>query len=123
MKLKFINLKAHFYLYLFSLGNIAVCRAYISEATRESERTGAISRACMVQIMGFAVGPSLQSCVTPLGEHGFTIISGIVELNMFTATGWLNVAMSIGNFVLFLPLFFKVVFVDKYVHCTTYPLR
>lgn len=63
----------------------------------------------MAQAMGFVIGPVLQSCVTPLGEHGFSIIPGFLELNMYTAAGWINVAMAIVNIVLCLPVFFKVI--------------
>lgn len=90
------------------LANITICRAYIAEATRESERTGAISMTALANVMGTVIGPALQSCVTPLGENGIVLIPGLVILNVFTATGWINVAMSIINLVLCLPIFFKV---------------
>lgn len=93
-----------------ALANVSICRAYIAEATRETERTGAISMSSLAQVMGFAVGPALQSCVTPFGESGITIIPGLIELNIYTAAGWINVAMSILNIVLCLPVFFTVQF-------------
>lgn len=80
-----------------ALANLSICRAYISEATRESERTSAIAMSSMAQVMGFVIGPALQSCVTPLGEHGFSIIPGFLVLNIFTAAGWINVLMAILN--------------------------
>lgn len=44
--------------------------------------------------------------VTPLGDEGVTLIPGVLSLNMYTAAGWINVVMGIGNFILFLPWFF-----------------
>lgn len=59
----------------------------------------------LAQVLGFIVGPALQAVVTPLGEKGVSFLPG---LNMYTAAGWLNVFMAIGNFCLFLPAIFKV---------------
>jgi len=84
--------------------NITLCRSYLSDSTRLAERTGAVSMVSLAQVLGFIVGPALQAVVTPLGETGMSFLPG---LNMYTAAGWLNVFMAIGNFVLFLPMFFK----------------
>jgi ceroid-lipofuscinosis MFS transporter 7 len=43
--------------------------------------------------------------VTPLGDRGLTVMG--LPMNMYTATGWINVLMGIFNFVLFLPWSFK----------------
>lgn len=51
------------------------------------------------------VGPALQAAVTPLGNHGITLM--MVPINMYTAAGWINVIMGIFNFILFLPWNFK----------------
>lgn len=85
--------------------NITLCRSYLSDSTRLAERTAAVSMVSLAQVLGFIVGPALQAIVTPLGEHGLASLPG---LNMFTAAGWLNVFMAIGNFCLFLPIFFEV---------------
>ena len=61
----------------------------------------------LVQVLGFIIGPGVQAALTPLGETGVTVI-GIIKLNMYTATGWLNVVMGIANFYLFLPASFQV---------------
>lgn len=85
--------------------NITLCRSYLSDSTRLAERTGAVSMVSLAQVLGFIVGPALQAMVTPLGEEGMSFLPGV---NMYTAAGWLNVFMAIGNFCLFLPIFFKV---------------
>lgn len=89
--------------------NITLCRSYLSDSTRLAERTGAVSMVSLAQVLGFIVGPALQAIVTPLGDKGLSYLPG---LNMYTAAGWLNVFMAIGNFCLFLPVFFKVNFAD-----------
>lgn len=93
-----------------SSANIAVCRSYLSAATRLSERTQAVSMVSLAQVLGFIVGPGLQAAVTPLGSDGFTLFGGFT-FNMYTACGWINVLMSIGNFIMFLPMFFQVRFI------------
>lgn len=99
--------------YLFYLANITLCRSYLSDATRLKERTGAVSMVSLAQVLGFIIGPALQAIVTPLGDKGVTLIPGLITLNMYTAAGWINVFMAIGNFCLFLPVIFKVsVFTD-----------
>lgn len=90
-----------------SSANVAVCRSYISAATRISERTFAVSMVSLAQVLGFIVGPGVQAAVTPLGINGITVIHGIFKLNMYTAAGWLNVVMGIANFCLFLPVLFQ----------------
>lgn len=62
----------------------------------------------LAQVLGFIIGPALQAIVTPLGDKGVTLIPGLITLNMYTAAGWINVFMAIGNFCLFLPGIFKV---------------
>ncbi|XP_039443579.1 major facilitator superfamily domain-containing protein 8-like [Culex pipiens pallens] len=90
-----------------SSSSIAVCRSYLSAATKVSERTGAVSMVSLAQTLGFIVGPALQGLVTPLGDRGFPLIRNKLHLNMYTATGWINVIMGIMNFCLFLPFIFK----------------
>lgn len=90
-----------------SSANIAVCRSYLSSATRINERTGAISMVSLAQVLGFVVGPGLQAAVTPLGNDGFTVIEGVLTLNMYTAAGWINVLLGMFNFYIFLPNVFR----------------
>ncbi|XP_055705303.1 major facilitator superfamily domain-containing protein 8 isoform X2 [Phlebotomus papatasi] len=89
-----------------SSSNIAVCRSYLSAATRLKERTGAVAMVSLAQVLGFVVGPALQAAVTQLGEKGL-VIPGFLHLNMYTAAGWINVLLGILNFCMFLPMFFK----------------
>ncbi|XP_034949228.1 major facilitator superfamily domain-containing protein 8 [Chelonus insularis] len=84
-----------------SSANIAVARSYLSAATRLSERTQAVSMVSLAQVLGFVVGPGLQSAVTPLGNDGFILFG--LPFNMYTMAGWINVFMGILNFFLFLP--------------------
>ncbi|XP_011496059.1 PREDICTED: major facilitator superfamily domain-containing protein 8 [Ceratosolen solmsi marchali] len=88
-----------------SSANIAVARSYLSAATKLSERTHAVSMVSLAQVLGFIVGPALQMSVTPLGDKGLTVIG--LPMNMYTATGWINVLMGIFNFILFFPWSFK----------------
>lgn len=90
--------------------NSALCRAYLSDATRLRERTEAVSMASLAQVLGYIVGPALQAVVTPLGERGVDILSGALTINMYTAAGWINALLALGNICLFLPCVFKVIF-------------
>ncbi|XP_032290420.1 major facilitator superfamily domain-containing protein 8 isoform X2 [Drosophila virilis] len=90
-----------------SSANIALCRSYLSAATRLSERTHAVSMVSLAQVLGFIIGPGLQALVTPLGRSGHVWFWGTMHVNMYTASGWINVLMSMGNFVMFLPGIFK----------------
>lgn len=90
-----------------SSANIALCRSYLSAATRLKERTHAVSMVSLAQVLGFIIGPGLQALVTPLGRKGQVWFWGAMHVNMYTASGWINVIMSLGNFVMFLPGFFE----------------
>lgn len=94
--------------FFFNLANITLCRSYLSDATRLNERTKAVSIVSLAQVLGFIVGPCLQTLVTPLGETGFPLIPGLITLNMYTAAGWLNAFLALANFCLFFPVFFQV---------------
>lgn len=52
-----------------SSANIAVCRSYLSAATTLKERTKSVSMMSLAQVLGFVIGPALQSAVTPLGSY------------------------------------------------------
>jgi len=89
-----------------SSANIAVCRSYISAATTLKERTNSVSMMSLAQVLGFVIGPALQAAVTPLGNDGFLFMNTL-PINMYTASGWINVLLGVVNFVLFLPCVFK----------------
>jgi MFS transporter, ceroid-lipofuscinosis neuronal protein 7 len=84
--------------------NVAVCRSYISAATKLEERTFALSMASLAQVSGFIVGPLLQAAFTELGEG--IVIFGTFPLSMYTAPGWVNVVLGIVNMVIFMPRIF-----------------
>ncbi|XP_058065927.1 major facilitator superfamily domain-containing protein 8-like [Anopheles bellator] len=90
-----------------SSSSVAVCRSYLSAATKIDERTGAVSMVSLAQTLGFIVGPVLQGAVTMFGDDGYPLLRNRLHLNMYTATGWINVLMGILNFCLFLPFVFK----------------
>uniref|UniRef100_A0A2M3Z9I2 Putative transporter/transmembrane protein n=1 Tax=Anopheles braziliensis TaxID=58242 RepID=A0A2M3Z9I2_9DIPT len=90
-----------------SSSSVAVCRSYLSAATKIKERTSAVSMVSLAQTLGFIVGPVLQGAVTMFGENGYPLVRNRLHLNMYTATGWINVLMGILNFCLFLPFVFK----------------
>ncbi|XP_014236234.1 major facilitator superfamily domain-containing protein 8 [Trichogramma pretiosum] len=88
-----------------SSANIALARSYLSAATRFSERTQAVSMISLAQVLGFVVGPLLQSIVVPLGEDTRLVMG--LPMNMYSAAGWINVLLGMLNFYLFLPCSFK----------------
>ncbi|XP_030751694.1 major facilitator superfamily domain-containing protein 8 isoform X2 [Sitophilus oryzae] len=90
-----------------SSANIAACRSYLSAATKHSERTKAVSMISLAQVLGFVVGPAVQSAVVPLGDEGVWIIPQKLRLNMYTATGWINVLLAVLNIYFFMPHVFK----------------
>lgn len=85
--------------------NVAVCRSYISAATKLNERTLALSMASLAQVAGFIVGPLLQAAFTYLDEG--ILIFNYFPLSMFTAPGWVNVFLGAINIVIFVPQLFK----------------
>lgn len=103
---KYWMLGARFFVGVSS-ASIAVCRSYLSAATKLKERTGAVSMVSLAQVLGFIVGPGLQAAVTPLGDKGIPLIPGVLTLNMYTASGWINVLLGIFNCLLFLPSIFR----------------
>lgn len=50
---------------------------------------------------------ALQAAVTPLGDEGVPLINGVLNLNMYTAAGWINMFLGVINFLMFLPLCFQ----------------
>ncbi|XP_050313323.1 major facilitator superfamily domain-containing protein 8 [Anthonomus grandis grandis] len=90
-----------------SSASVAACRSYLSAATRYSERTKAVSMISLAQVLGFVVGPAIQAAVVPLGDKGVWLVPNKLKLNMYTATGWINVFLAIINVCLFLPKVFQ----------------
>lgn len=91
-----------------SLANLTICRTYVVEATHDSERTGAISKTYMVMTVGCILGPLMQSFYTALGDEGYAIVPGYLNLNMYNASGYVNTTIGIVILGLFLPGVFKV---------------
>lgn len=89
-----------------SSANAAVCRSYVSAATKMEERTKAVSMISLTQVMGFIIGPALQAFVTMLGDPGIVVMRGVIHLNMYTAAGWINVVLGFLNFLMFMPAVF-----------------
>lgn len=90
-----------------SSANVAACRSYLSAATKHSERTKAVSMISLAQVLGFVVGPAIQMAVVPLGSQGTWLIPDRLRLNMYTATGWINVLLALVNIYLFFPNVFR----------------
>ncbi|XP_039289123.1 major facilitator superfamily domain-containing protein 8 [Nilaparvata lugens] len=87
-----------------SAANIAICRSYLSAATKVEERTKAVSMVSLAQVLGFIIGPSLQAVVTFLKDG--TMLFGCIPFDMYSATGWMNVMLGLINMVLLMPHIF-----------------
>uniref|UniRef100_A0A3F2YX76 Major facilitator superfamily (MFS) profile domain-containing protein n=1 Tax=Anopheles farauti TaxID=69004 RepID=A0A3F2YX76_9DIPT len=74
-------------------------RAYISTATKLSERTGAISMSSLAQTLGLAVGPIIQATLSTMGKEGFMWCG--LRINMYTLAGWICALVGV-IFVIFL---------------------
>uniref|UniRef100_A0A6P7GDR8 LOW QUALITY PROTEIN: major facilitator superfamily domain-containing protein 8 n=1 Tax=Diabrotica virgifera virgifera TaxID=50390 RepID=A0A6P7GDR8_DIAVI len=92
---------------LFFVASVTACRSYLSAATRYSERTKAVSMISLAQIIGFIVGPAVQAALVPLGGEGVWLIQDRLKLNMYTASGWFNVFLTLINMYCFFPSMFK----------------
>ncbi|XP_055528938.1 major facilitator superfamily domain-containing protein 8-like isoform X2 [Wyeomyia smithii] len=84
---------------------VTICRAYISAATRVSERTKTISYMALAQSLGLMVGPIFQSAFAELGENGFSFL-GWFQVNMYTVAGWICAILGLINMVLLMPSIF-----------------
>ncbi|CAH0552806.1 unnamed protein product [Brassicogethes aeneus] len=89
-----------------SSANVAACRSYLSAATTVSERTKAVSMISLAQVLGFVIGPAIQAAVVPLGNDGVWLIKDQLKLDMYTASGWINVFLTLINIYLFFPSMF-----------------
>lgn len=85
---------------------VTICRAYISSATRVSERTKTISYMALAQSIGLMIGPTFQSVFSGVGEDGFRVF-GWFRINMYSASGWICVILGLFNMFLLLPCIFK----------------
>ncbi len=109
----------------------AIVRSYVSEATSEKERTGAMAGVSSSQALGFILGPgegghyekysstccgitllyfyssALGLAFVPLGSKGFFIEPIKFHFNMYTGPGYLSALMGVINIVLL--IFFKEV--------------
>lgn len=74
-------------------------RAYISTATKLSERTGAISMSSLAQTFGLAVGPIIQAALSTIGMEGLMWYG--LRINMYTMAGWICAALGV-VYILFL---------------------
>lgn len=61
----------------------------------------------LAQVLGFVIGPAIQVAVVPLGTDGVWLIKDKLKLDMYTASGWINVFLSVVNIYLFFPSMFK----------------
>lgn len=59
------------------------------------------------QVVGFVIGAGLQAAVTPLGDKGYDIFGGKLQIDMYTVPGWINVGVAILNGLILLPWCFK----------------
>lgn len=91
----------------FGAAVAAIVRSYVSEATTEKERTGAMAGVSSSQALGFILGPALGLAFVPLGSDGVVIDSIRFHFNMYTGPGYLSALMGVINIVLL--FFFKEV--------------
>lgn len=76
----------------FGAGNVAVCRAYASEASNLSNRAKTMAMMSMAQGMGFVVGPILGWVLAYVNFH-----IGHVVVNQYTSPGFVSAIMGIAN--------------------------
>ncbi|XP_042208823.1 major facilitator superfamily domain-containing protein 8-like isoform X3 [Homarus americanus] len=104
-----------------SSANIAIVRSYISTSTTTSERTTAVALTSAAQGLGFIIGPAVQAALAVAFAHtspnssNSTLTNGTmsetlvdtdaptIELNMYSATGWIGVFLGVTNLFLFFP--------------------
>ncbi|XP_064404673.1 major facilitator superfamily domain-containing protein 8-like isoform X2 [Halichondria panicea] len=91
----------------FGAAVAAIVRSYVSEATTEKERTGAMAGVSSAQALGFILGPALGLAFVPLGSTGFVIEPIRFHFNVYTGPGYLSALMGVINVVLL--FFFKEV--------------
>lgn len=89
----------------FGAGNAAVVRSYVSEATTERERTGAMAGISGSQAIGFILGPALGLAFAPLGSRGLHYETIKLDLNMYTGPGYLGALLGVANILLLIIVF------------------
>jgi len=96
-----------------SAGNSAVCRTVLSESTTLKERTRAFANLAMWQAVGFAFGPAMQVATIPIGDKGLHIGSLKMNLNIYTAPGFLGFVTAVIN-IIALAIWFRKFEIDIY---------
>lgn len=91
----------------FGAGIAAVVRSYVSEATTESERTGAMAGISAAQALGFILGPAMGLAFVPLGSKGGHVQMGKLGLdfNMYTGPGYIGALLGVANILLLVLIF------------------
>lgn len=73
------------------IANLAPCRMYIAKTTTVEERAGKLGYLSLAQLLGFIVGPAIQSALSPIGEKplGEASVSddSTFHFDMYTACG------------------------------------
>lgn len=84
--------------------------------TRLHERTTVLSLGIFSQLLGFMVGPMLQILISTLENHSLIIIPSLIEINIYTAAGWIGATLIIFNIILIKPAFFTVSFFQQKIY-------
>lgn len=75
----------------FVTANIAPYRMYIAKTTTIEERAGKLGYLSLAQLLGFIVGPAIQSALSPIGEkplgEGPISDDPTFHFDMYTACG------------------------------------
>eukprot|EP00794_Sanderia_malayensis_P007058 gene7058-7850_t len=79
----------------FSTGNVAVCRAFLSESTTLNERVKAFADLSIAQALGFFFGPVMQVAVVPVGKRSYYVKPLRMYIDIFTLPGYLGVIIGI----------------------------
>jgi hypothetical protein len=80
-----------------------VLRAYIAMASAPQDRVKAIALGMSMLLVGWTMGPVLQTAFQPIGSKGFQI--GTLHLNMYTMPSYLVIAVAWTAILLLLTLF------------------
>jgi ceroid-lipofuscinosis MFS transporter 7 len=91
----------------FGAGNAAIVRSYVSEATTEKERVGAMAAVSGSQAIGFIIGPALGLAFVPLKEEGWMIQAIRFHLNIYTGPGYLGGLLGVANILLLIFFFWE----------------
>ncbi len=78
-------------------------RAYIAMASAPRDRTKAIALGMSMLVIGWMVGPGLQTAFQPIGADGFRV--GPLHVNMYTAPSYLVIAIALVAILLLATLF------------------